>query len=287
MVRSLLFAPANRRELVLKFPRVPADCFVIDLEDGTPPREKVAARDALPALVRELRSQSLNGLLYIRVNEISSSQYSEDLAAVKECEVDGVVLPKIEHAADIHSLIDIMDDGRTEMRVIGGIESMEGVLNVSDYTGAHDRLVGFYFGAEDFAADMGIERSLGSEEVAYARSRVVLAARARGKFVVDQAVPQIRDLDQFRRDAEKGKSLGYTGKICITPQQVELSNSVFSPSEQEVDESLRLMKSYEEGMRAGGPMIIFEGKVVVPEGPLVKRARRIIELSQLIREKVK
>ncbi|MEI6721847.1 MAG: aldolase/citrate lyase family protein, partial [Betaproteobacteria bacterium] len=76
MIRSLLFAPANRRELLLKFPRVPADCYVIDLEDGTPPRDKAAARAALPSVVAELRGHSLHGLLYVRLNEVSSPHYA-------------------------------------------------------------------------------------------------------------------------------------------------------------------------------------------------------------------
>ena len=96
MIRSLFFAPANRPELVLKFPRFGADCCVIDLEDGTPPGEKRSAREALAQTVAQVRAAGLGGTLMVRVNVPDSEHYLADLEAAFASDIDGVVVPKVE-----------------------------------------------------------------------------------------------------------------------------------------------------------------------------------------------
>src|SRR6187455_455581 len=97
LIRSLFFAPANRPDLVAKFPRFAADCYVIDLEDGTPPAHKASARAGIAQLVADLRKQArLPGVLTVRVNEPESDHYLDDLAAALASDVDGIVIPKLE-----------------------------------------------------------------------------------------------------------------------------------------------------------------------------------------------
>lgn len=140
-------------------------------------------------------------------------------------------------------------------------------------------LTGLAFGAEDYITDMGGRRTPESLEVIYARSRVILAARLAGLQALDQVFTVIRDDDAFRRDAEVGRQLGYGGKMCITPRQVEIANEVFSPSAEEVDRSRRLIQAYEAAQSEGRGTIEFEGSMV--DEPLLKRARAVL---QLVRE---
>ena len=100
-IRSLLFAPANRPELLQKFPRYPADAFVIDLEDGTPEAEKDSARRALPQIVASLRNQGLKKQLFIRTNSPQSKHVQADLATINEMPIDGLVVPKVESVKDL------------------------------------------------------------------------------------------------------------------------------------------------------------------------------------------
>jgi len=139
-----------------------------------------------------------------------------------------------------------------------------------------DRLSGLAFGAEDFITDIGGRRTLEGVEVLYARSRVVLATRLGGLQALDQVFTAIRDDGSFRRDAEVGRQLGFDGKMCITPRQVEMANEVFSPSAEEVDRSRRLIETYEAAQSEGRGTIEFEGSMI--DEPLVKRARAVLKL---------
>ena len=134
--------------------------------------------------------------------------------------------------------------------------------------------MGVYFGAEDFAVDMGARRTQAGGEVLYARSRVVLAAKAAGVPAIDQAVVHLRDDEQFRRDATSGRDLGYDGKICLLPRQVELANALFGPSEAEIDHARRLIAAYEAAKAAGRGAIDFEGRMV--DEPVFKHAQGVV-----------
>jgi citrate lyase subunit beta/citryl-CoA lyase len=140
-----------------------------------------------------------------------------------------------------------------------------------------DRFSALAFGAEDFITSIGGRRTPEGLEVLYARSRVVLAAGLCGLQALDQVFTAIRDDAAFRRDAEAGRQLGYGGKLCITPRQVEMSNEVFSPSAEEIDRSRRLVHAYEAAQLDGRGVIEFEGSMV--DEPLLKRARAVLELA--------
>jgi citrate lyase subunit beta / citryl-CoA lyase len=270
-IRSLLFAPANRPELLQKFPRYPADAFVIDLEDGTPEAEKDSARRALPQIVASLRSQGLKGQIYVRTNAPRSKHVQADLSATNEMPIDGIVVPKIESIEDLNGF-------KSAAQIIGIIETGRGVVNVETIAqGANPYLVALAFGAEDFITDIGGQRSTDGLEVLYARSRVVLAARVAGIQALDQVFVNIRDDETFLHDAELGRYLGYSGKMCIVPRQIEIANAVFSPSADEIDRSQRLIDEYERAKAQGRGAIEFEGSMV--DEPLLKRARAILQLA--------
>jgi len=270
LIRSLLFAPANRREMLEKFPRYPADAVAIDLEDGTPESEKAAARDQLPDIVAYLREQQLKSILLIRTNGPGSPHFKADITVALRASVDGIIVPKLETAAELAAF-----EGATP--IIGIIETARGVANVEVLADQQrDRLAALAFGAEDFITDIGGRRTVDGLEVLYARSRVVLGARLSGLQVLDQVFTMIRDDAAFRRDADIGRQLGYGGKMCITPRQVELANEAFSPSAEEVDRSRRLLQAYEASQADGLGVIEFEGSMV--DEPLLKRARAILRL---------
>jgi citrate lyase subunit beta/citryl-CoA lyase len=279
-VRSLLFAPGNRPELLKKFPRSDADAYVIDFEDGTPEPEKQSARNTLADVVPYLREQKLRGLIFVRTNSAASPHTKADLEAALQTDIDGLVIPKLGAVGDLHrfgqALAEVERQGTgRQLRLIGLIESVAGVMAAPQLATGDDHLCALAFGGEDFISDIGGRRTPEGLEVLYARSQVVLAARAAGLEAIDQVVVDIRDDDQFRRDAIAGRNLGYTGKMCLLPRQVTLANDVFSPTSEEVDRSRRLIEAYDAGIAAGRGVTEFEGLMVDP--PLLKRARAIIE----------
>jgi citrate lyase subunit beta/citryl-CoA lyase len=278
MIRSLLFAPANRPELIAKFPRYPADAFAIDLEDGTPESEKDEARLALPGIVASLRKSSLKAHLFVRMNAFTSRHAQADLVAVLDVDVDGVILPKLETSAELERIALAVGERNRSTQVIGVIETARGAVNVDTLAGsAGSGMTALAFGAEDFMTDLGGQRTPEGLEVLYARSRVVLAARAAGMEALDLVFVNIRDDEGFRRDAQRGRQLGYGGKMCITPRQVEIVNDVFSPSAEEIERARRLIAAYDSAHAGGRGVFEFEGAMV--DEPILKRARGILELA--------
>jgi citrate lyase subunit beta/citryl-CoA lyase len=272
-MRSLLFAPANRHELIGKFPRYAADAYAIDLEDGVPEAEKESARRSLPDVVESLRRQNFKGQLFLRTNASRSRQAEADLAAAVDMRMDGVILPKLETTAELRQF------ATAGIPIIGVIETARGVVNVETLAAAQSsHLAALAFGAEDFITDVGGRRTPEGLEVLYARSRVVLAARASGLHALDLVYVNIRDDEGFRRDAQMGRQLGYSGKMCIVPRQVEIANTVFSPSAEETENARRLLEAFESAQASGRGVFEFDGGMV--DEPILKRARQIAEMGK-------
>lgn len=282
MLRSLLFAPGNRPDLLKKFPRSDADAYIIDFEDGTPQPEKAAARRELPGVVSYLRDERVTGLVFVRTNDPSSSHTEADIEAALQTDIDGLMIPKLATVRDVRRFGEALADAEQRGRgkrflLIGLIESMAGVIAAQQLASSgDDHLCALCFGGEDFITDIGGRRTPGGLEVLYARSRVVLAARSAGLEAIDQVVVDIRDDQLFREDARAGRNLGYTGKMCLLPRQVTLANEVFSPTPDEVDRSRRLIEAYEAAIVEGRGVTEFEGLMIDP--PLLKRARAIVAL---------
>jgi citrate lyase subunit beta / citryl-CoA lyase len=281
LIRSLLIAPGNRPDLLKKFPRCDADAFVIDLEDGTPEAEKAAARRELAGVVAYLRGQGLRGLLFVRTNEPSSPHTDADLGAALPLDIDGIVVPKLATQAELQRFGAALNGAaRRAARPpvpIGSIETARGVVHAQALANGDPHLCALCFGGEDFISDMGGRRTAEGLEVLYARSQVVLAARAAGLSAIDQVVVEIRDDERFRRDSLAARNLGYGGKMCLLPRQVELANELFSPAPEEIERSQRLVAAYEVAVAEGRGVIDFEGRMIDP--PLLKRARSMLELA--------
>jgi citrate lyase subunit beta/citryl-CoA lyase len=241
-IRSLLFVPGDRPELLRKVGRVHPDAVVADLEDAVAPAEKPAARTtALEALAAERPGADL---VLVRVNAPGTEWFTADVAAVAASgAADGVVLPKYESTGQLASVRAALPAGA---RVVVGIESALGVADARPLLAARPDAV--YFGAEDYIADLGGRRTAAGTEVLYARSAVCLAARLAGVLPIDEAVVDVRDEDAFRRSAEVGRDLGYRGKICIHPTQVGAARTAFTPTAEEIAEAEAVVQAADQGV---------------------------------------
>jgi citrate lyase subunit beta/citryl-CoA lyase len=188
-----------------------------------------------------------------------------------------VIVPKLETADQLDEIAAAFRAaGLEQLHVLAGIESAAGVDRVRELLVPPVAVA--YFGAEDYVADLGGVRTLGSTEVLYARSRVALAARLAGVPAVDQVVTRLDAEDHFLTDAAEGRALGYRGKLCIHPAQVALAHRAFTPSDEEVDRARRLVAAYEEAVAGGHAAIAFEGQMV--DEPLARHARAVIAAAQ-------
>lgn len=282
MLRSLFFVPANRSDLHAKLPRFHADAYVLDLEDGTPAADKNNARDQLGTCIGGLRAMGLHGRLLVRVNAPTSEHYLNDIAAALACDADGLVIPKLEDTQELFPVLHGVQRHSTRLphprNILAGIESVRGVQAVERLLERCPLLDALYFGAEDFVADLGGRRTPEGQEVLYARSRVAMAARARGVTAIDQAVIAVRDEALYKRDAEQGRNLGYRGKICLTPAQINACHGVFSPSAEEVACARRTLQVHEEAAAKGLGTVLFEG-MLLEDGPMLRQARATLDAA--------
>ena len=269
-LRSLLFAPAVRPDLLRKMPRTGADAIVIDLEDATPPEAKDTGRAEMRSAVADLAGQLP---VLVRVNDDTTPWHDDDLDSLPTEGLAGIVVPKIETIAGLDSLAERLTARGLDMSVIGGVETALGVADARPHL-AHDVISAGYFGAEDFIADLGGVRTASNDEVAYARAQIALAGRLADVTVIDQIVADFTDDDRCRRECLEARAMGYGGKLCIHPSQVSIANAAFLPSSEEIDRARRLLEAYDDAKAQGVASVAFEGQMV--DEPVARQARRVL-----------
>lgn len=273
-LRSLLFAPAVRPDLLHKLPRAGADGVVIDCEDATPPGVKEEGRTNARTVGGELVAGGV--AVFVRVNAVGTPWFDEDMRHGIPQGAAGVVVPMVEDRAQLDEVAAALV-GRDGLGVVVGLETAAGVSRATSLLD-HPVATAGYFGAEDFIADMGGVRTESNIEVLYARSTVALAGRLARVPVLDQVVVAFTDGARFEREAAEARALGYAGKLCIHPSQVALAHGVFTPSPEEVAAARRLIAAYEQAEAEGQAVIVVDGRMI--DGPLVSQARRVVASAE-------
>jgi citrate lyase subunit beta / citryl-CoA lyase len=284
LMRSILTVPANVERFLRKAPESGADIVCLDLEDSVPPGEKEAARSSAVAAVRELAAAGR--AVFVRVNSLESGLLEDDLRAVVRQGLGALLLPKASSPEDVQTAGRQLTLLEHERGLPGGsvalvplIETALAVMRCLVVCGSSRRVIAAVFGAEDFATDMGIERTPGAEEVRWARNQVAVACHAAGALPIDMADADYTDVDRLEQDMRYARSIGYRGKLCIHPVQVEIANRVFSPSPREVEEAREIVEAFErEGIARGLASISIRGKMV--DTPVYERARRLLEWAE-------
>jgi citrate lyase subunit beta/citryl-CoA lyase len=273
IVRSLLFVPGGRPELLEKVGRCRPDVVVADLEDAVAPADKVTARSAALTALKARRPGA--GVVLLRINPVDSPWHDDDLATAAEGisygSIDGIVLPKFDDPVQLHAARAALPTGA---RIVVGIETARGVADARPLLAAGgDAPDAVYFGAEDLVTDVGGRRSAGNLEVLFARSAVLLAAHLAGVPAIDQAVVSIRDLDVFAIDAAQGRDLGYQGKICLNPAQVAAAHAAFSPTADEVAHAREVIAASAHGVSVVGGQMVDAVHVTMARAVLARAER--------------
>jgi citrate lyase subunit beta/citryl-CoA lyase len=289
ILRSLLFVPGNRADMLQKALGFSPDVFVPDLEDSVPTAEKANARAVTASFLAKL--SDTGSLIIPRVNALDTGLLEQDLAAIITPKVYGLSIGKVQTAqeiADICGLIEPLEQkaglpiGR--LNLIPWIESAKAIVNAYEICLSSERIIAVAFGAEDFTNDMDIERTDDDSEIAYARSTVCIAARAADVIALDTPYFGFRDTDGLQQDANTAKKQGFKGKFAIHPAQIDTINTTFSPSRQEVEHAKRVLATFEAAEHQGRGSTSLDGRVI--DVPVVKRARAILEMADEIANQV-
>ena len=266
-----------------------SDNVTYDLEDSVTPSMKPSAREQLKAHISGLSSRPAGiGELAVRMNAVSTPFALDDLTTLAPTPgVDAVVVPKVESAADLSFVTDVLrhvsperhtKDSQNPIKIIALIESAKAVMDLKSICQASPYLSGLIFAAEDFALDLSITRSPSLTEFLYARSAIVTAAKAFNlPSAIDLVCTSFKGEDGIRRLEEEcngGKAMGFNGKQCIHPSQVEVVQRLYAPGEDEVEWAVRVSVADDKAAASGRGAWTLDGKMI--DAPVVGKAHSIV-----------
>ena len=283
-IRSIIFVPGNRANMLERARAFDADIIMVDLEDSVPPGEKIAARELARQWIPILHSAGQR--VMARVNSLDSGLTRDELTAVVSPALYGVSIGKVESPREVRTLDGLLSalepPHLRSLRIIPWIETARAVWDARDIARASPRVAAIAFGAEDFTNDLGIERSDAGDEVAAPRAWVPIAARAAAVAALDSPFVRFRDPAALRVDARRARQMGYTGKFAIHPAQLEIINETFSPSAAEIEYARRVVAAWDAAEAAGRGSLALDGRMV--DVPVVKRAQNLLALAETIAE---
>ena len=283
MRRSMLFLPGNTPNLLINGSRLGSDALIFDLEDAVSPAEKDSAR----VLVRNtLRYMDLGSCeIIVRINSIDTDYWKKDIDAILPYSPALILLPKVNCAQDALIADEYMTEVEQKLGLEAGkvklmplIETALGVENAFSIATATERVAALFLGAEDLTADLRCKRTKGGAEINYARTRLVMAARAANIDVYDTPFTDVNDDEGIRVDAEYAKALGFTGKASISPRHVDVINEVFSPSERDIAYAYEVMEAIRIAKEQGRGVISLHNKMI--DAPIVARAQQTIAMAE-------
>jgi len=285
MRRSMLFLPGNNPNMLINGNCLGSDAVIFDLEDAVSPAEKDAAR----ILVRNtMRYMDFRGCeIIVRINSIDTAYWQKDLDEIMPYKPNLILLPKTGNAADVQAADAYMTElekklglAQNTVGLMPLIETALGVENAFGIASASERVQALFLGAEDLTADLQCKRTKEGREIEYARTRLVVAARAAGVQVYDTPFTDVNDDEGIWADARLAKALGFTGKASISPRHVDVINSVFSPTQKEVDYAYEVMDAITRAKEQGKGAIALHGKMI--DAPIVSRAQQTIAMADAL-----
>lgn len=279
--RSRLYLPGNEPKFYPNAGIHKPDAIILDLEDSVASSEKHSAR----FLVRNaLRSVDFYGAeRMVRINQLPKGL--DDLRFVVPHNSHVILIPKCESPTtvkDVEEEINIIKAEQNisaEIYLMPIIESALGVVKAYEIASASDKICALTIGLEDYTADIGVERTLEGKESLYARSVIVNAAKAAGVQAIDSVFSDVDDMEGLRANVIEAKSLGFEGKGCIHPRQIQVVHEAFAPTEKEIEKAKKIVLAFEEAEKKGIGVVALGSKMI--DAPVVKRAQHTIELAIL------
>lgn len=280
--RTMMFVPGANAAMLRDAPLYGADSVMFDLEDAVSLNEKDSARTLVHFALKTFDYSAIETV--VRINGLDTVG-ALDIEAMVLAGVNVIRLPKTETAQDIIDVAAVITQVEEEndlpvgtTKMMAAIESAEGVLNARDIAKASDRLIGIALGAEDYVTNMKTRRYSDGQELLFARSMILHAARAAGIAAIDTVFSDINDTDGFIAETTRIKQLGFDGKSVINPRQIPLVNGIYAPSKAEIQQAKEVIWAIREAESKGSGVISLNGKMV--DKPIVERAERVIALAK-------
>jgi citrate lyase subunit beta/citryl-CoA lyase len=265
--------------MILKARDLAADALILDLEDAIAPDQKVEARTTVVRLLREVDFGEKE--VFVRINSLATEWGLEDARAAAAAGAPGLVIPKCETVDEVTAVAPIVQSGyrqpagESRSKLLCLIETPRGVFAGREIAESNDLVAGLMFGAADLSRELGCVLSEDESEVLFARSQVLLAARAVGVAAYDSPHFAIDDLEGLRRRCIAGRNLGYDGKAVIHPSHIEIVNETFAPSEGQIAEAERVVEAMAAAQAAGRGATKLDGRMI--DQVHLAAARKVLE----------
>jgi citrate lyase subunit beta/citryl-CoA lyase len=284
-LRSFLFVPGTRTNLMPKALATGADAIILDLEDSVPPAQKEEAR----TLVSTELARSPERLTFLRINHPRLGTLDKDLATLAPHSAQAVMVPKVESPRDIEELdarlaVHERDAGLEAgaISILAVIESSMGLRNLFDTVSHTKRVRGAALATAeegDFMCDIGGKWTATGEALTYARGKFVCEARAaKMTWLVDGAFMQLADEPALECESRLARTHGFNGKVAVHPNQVKSINRIFSPTDAEVERAQKLIDAFREAESQGRGAIQFQGMMV--DRANVRWAEQILSITR-------
>ena len=288
IIRTMHSVPGIRPQFMERAAEIPADIICFDLEDSVAwddkPKARTMVAEALPAFPARGR------MIFVRINGLETGLAEQDLDAIAGPWLHGVNIPKVYGPEDVLQYDNYLtylertrDIPEGQIKIIPWIEQTEALVHVFDILTCSPRLIAAAMGGEDYATDLGVQRTRESTELFVPRTIVANAAAAAGLVAIDSPETDIRDSARFEQNLHTAKALGYRGKFCIHPTQVEIANRVFAPTPEELAWATTVTQAYDEGVKQGLGAVALDGKMI--DKPIADRAFNLLAWQRQIEER--
>ena len=265
LFRSLIFVPGNNPRFLEKAKKIQADIVCFDLEDSVPDDEKTSARKLIKNALKSRSEYSSS--IFVRTNSPLSGKIPSDLKEIIQKGIDGIVIPKVNNVAELKKIQKILSSLEKSkklkpIQIIPSIESAEGVVNSYPIASFGNRVTAIIFGIFDLLNDLGVEYTKDSPGGKYSRYKIPVDAAASGISAIDGIWQDLKDLKGLETDCNFGKSLGYTGKSVIHPDQISMVHKSFHPNKTEISWAEKVCTVYLESTKKGKGATTVDGKMI-------------------------
>lgn len=280
MRRSVLFLPGNSPNMVINGGIFGSDSLILDLEDGVSVNQKDTARYLIREALKVLDFGDCERI--IRINGMDTPFWKKDLEAVVPLKPEAIMVTKVGNAEDIRKVEEEIKQIEIQSSIAQGsiqiaplLETAAGIENAYQIAGSSSRIRALYLGAEDLTADLKCIRTKIGREIIYARQKIVYAARAVGIAVYDTPFVDIDDAEGLEEDVKMAKSLGFTGKMAVSPRQIACINHVFHPAPEEILYAKAVCEAARVAEEQGKGVVALDGKMI--DAPIVLRAHQVLQ----------
>ncbi len=278
--RSRLYLPGNEPKFMVNAGVHKPDAVILDLEDSVHPDEKDAARLVVRNALRTIDFMGAERM--VRINQ--GALGLDDLDEIIPESPDLILIPKVETAAEVRKVAKRIDTLQRDQKrkhpvwLMPILESALGIENAFEIATASERVVALTIGLEDYTADLGVRKTKEGGESAFARSRLVNAARAAGVQAIDSVYGDVGDMDGLGSWGRNSRAMGFEGMGCIHPRQIRVIHDAFAPSPDEIARALKIVAAFDEARRQGLAVVSLGTRMVDP--PVVLRAQRLVDSAR-------